>query len=130
MILRWLKDGLETSSPNTLYNNSIMTLSPYRIEAGMFAFDDPVTGLFREPFIGGANYHLDRFAKGENSCVISFSANKIPDYDVKLELQDTDKNEGSNYNDEDNRNIWLCPAFFKYFEIAPKELYVKDMTIT
>jgi hypothetical protein len=130
LILKWLKDGLETSSPNTLYNNSIMTLSPYRIGAGNFAFDDPVTGLSREPFIGGANYHLDRFAKSGNSCVISFSANKIPDYDVKLTLQDTDKNEGSNYIDEDNRNIWLCPAFFKYFEQAPKEFYVKDMTTT
>ncbi len=104
-----------------------MTINPYRIGAGMFAFDDPVTGLIREPFIGGANRFLDKFAGNSNSCVISFSANKIPGYDVKLELQDTDRLAGSNYDDQDGQNVWLCPALFKYFADAPKTIYVKDM---
>tara|TARA_R100001443_G_scaffold114221_2_gene129903 strand:- start:1213 stop:1572 length:360 start_codon:yes stop_codon:yes gene_type:complete len=106
-----------------------MTINPYRIGGGMFAFDDPVTGLIREPFIGGANYHLDKFAGNRNDCVIAFSGNEIPDYDVKLKLQDTDKLSGSNYDDQDGRNVWLCPALFKYFETAPKKLYIKNMTL-
>ena len=95
----------------------------------MFAFDDPITGLIREPFIGGANYHLDRFAGNKNSCIIAFSGNIIPKYDVKLELQDTDPQAGSNYDDEVGRNVWLCPALFKYFKVAPKKLYIKNMTL-
>ena len=76
----------------------------------MFAFDDPSTGLIREPFIGGANYHLDKFAGNQNSCLIAFSKNTIPEYDVKLRLGDTDLESGSNYYDEDNRLVWLCPV--------------------
>ena len=38
-----------------------MTITPYRIGDMQFAFDDPATGLVREPFIGNANYHLDKF---------------------------------------------------------------------
>lgn len=111
------------------HSNAVMTISPYRIEGGMFAFDDPTTGLIREPFIGGANYHLSKFAGTGNNCTIAFSGNKIPEYNVKLGLMDTHPDNGSNYNDETGRNVWLCPAFFKYFEEAPKNLYVKDMTL-
>ena len=95
----------------------------------MFAFDDDVTGLIREPFIGGANYHLDKFAGEKNSCTVAFSNNKIPEYDVKLVLQDTDAYNGSNYDDEDGRNVWLCPSLFKYFDPAPEEIYIKNMTL-
>ena len=104
-----------------------MTISPYRIEADMFAFDDPTVGLIREPFIGNANLHLDRFAGDTNSCTISFSKEPLPDYDVKLELQDFHLTNGSNYKDEENNIVWLCPALLKYFKTAPNHLYIKNM---
>jgi hypothetical protein len=94
----------------------------------MFAFDDPTTGLVREPFIGGANYWMDKFSEDKNSCTIAFSANPLPDYDVKLELKDTHLINGSNYDDQEGRNIWLCPALFKYFANAPIELYIKNIS--
>ena len=105
-----------------------MSISPYRIEGEMFAFDDPTVGLFREPFLGGANYWMDKFSGKTNSCTIAFSANPLPDYDVVLELQDTHPQNGSNYDDQDGRNVWLCPALFKYFASAPKELYIKHIS--
>jgi hypothetical protein len=106
-----------------------MTIEPYRIGNMQFAFDDPVTGLVREPFIGNANYHLDKFAGKRNNCSIAFSSTPIPDYDVKLELLDTHIIMGSNYKDEEDRTVWLCPALFKYFKDAPQYLYIKNTTL-
>ena len=93
-----------------------------------FAFDDPATGLVREPFIGNANIHLDRFAGRKDSCRIVFSATPIPNCDVKLELLDTHIIMGNNYKDEEGRTVWLCPALFKYFKDAPETLYIKNMS--
>jgi hypothetical protein len=118
------------NSLNTLsqHSNAVTSIAPYRIEGGMFAFDDPTTGLVREPFIGGANYWMDKWSGKSNSCTITFSAYPLPDYDVKLELKDTHLINGSNYDDQEGRNIWLCPALFKYFASAPKELYIKNIS--
>ena len=110
-----------------ILNNAVIAISPYKIEGGIFAFDDPNTGLIREPFIGGANKYLHQWAGENESCTIAFSYNPIPNYDVKLNLQDSDMQLGSNYVDEQGYLVWLCPALFRYFTTAPDKLYVKHI---
>jgi hypothetical protein len=108
--------------------NAILVLRPYRHE-GTWVFDDRDRGLVKEPFIAGMPEIIDKMVEdipdAEKGFRLIFSASSFPDYEVKLVW--TQKGEGGNWYhcEEYNMDGWLCPALYKYFRNAPKELYAK-----
>ena len=124
--------------------NQINVIAPYR-HLGGWAFDDDATGLLREPFVAGADVAIDKIVnqlgiKGDKIKMI-FSAGEFPGYHVKLDyltmdvldngdlytIEGTDQftKEVGEYWEGDAFVLWLCPALLKYFDDAPKEIYVK-----
>ena len=108
--------------------NSINLIIPYRYE-GMWVFDDPRVGLNKEPFVAGADTMIDLLvadvpnaAKGFR---LLFSASAFPGCQVKLEWKREESGGNWYYSPEFKMEGWLCPALFKYFEQAPKEIHVK-----
>ena len=112
--------------------NQINTILPYRSMGG-WAFDDNAVGLDREPFVAGADKAIDKIVEHlgieTDKIKMTFSKDKFPEHDVKLEyLMDDMFEDGQFYSiDDDNFDLelWLCPALLKYFDEAPKEIYVK-----
>jgi hypothetical protein len=108
--------------------NAIMIIAPYRY-AGTWVFDDSATGLVREPFVAGVPEMIDNLVAGiphaDQGFRLTFSANPFPGYQKKLTWLRGDST-GNWYRSEDPPlEGWLCPALFKYYRQAPKELYVK-----
>ena len=96
---------------------------------GVWVFDDPARGLVREPFVAGADKMIDRVvadiphaAKG---FTLTFSATPFPGHQYRLDwLRQED---GGNWYASEQLDMegWLCPALFKYFTEAPRELYAR-----
>jgi hypothetical protein len=111
-------------------NNALFVIAPYR-HAGMWVFDDPNVGLVKEPFVSGIDTMIDRvvdahrIADADHGFTLIFSAQPFPGYNVKLEWRRTEY--GGNWYFSPDLQIegWLCPALFRYFDTAPKELYAK-----
>ena len=108
--------------------NSLYVLRPYRHE-GTWVFDDETVGLQREPFVLGIDVMLDRLTVdipgAASGFRLIFSPQPFPGYTAKLEWRRDDY--GGNWYFSPTYGIegWLCPALFKYFEVAPKELYAR-----
>lgn len=106
--------------------NAIQIIAPYRYE-GQWVFDDPATGLVREPFVAGIDTMIDEMTKdipdAESGFRLLFSPTPFPGYSIKLEWLREEY--GGNWYFAPQLQIegWLCPALFKYFEEAPRELY-------
>lgn len=95
----------------------------------MRVFDDPKVGLHREPFVSGIDTMIDKLVEkitdAEKGFRLVFSENPFPGYDVKLEWRRTEHGGNWYHSSALKTEGWLCPALFKYFERAPKELYGK-----
>jgi hypothetical protein len=108
--------------------NSLFVLRPYRHQ-GSWVFDDPAVGLEREPFVFGIDDMIDRLVatipQAEQGFRLIFSPHPFPGYAAKLEWRREET--GGNWYFSPTFGIegWLCPALFKYFDAAPKELYAK-----
>ena len=109
--------------------NSLMVIVPYKYE-GMWVFDDPAVGLYREPFIAGIDTLIDRatadLPDAQHGFRAIFSGAPFPGATFKLQWRRAES--GGNWyfpSPEFNQEGWLCPALFKYFETAPPEIYVK-----
>jgi len=109
--------------------NAISVIFPYK-HVGLWVFDDESAGLEREPFISGADTFIDRALaakgiRGENGFRLVFSAGEFPGHDHRLKW--VREGDGGNwYHSADLKlDAWLCPALFKYFDLAPKALYVQ-----
>ena len=113
---------------SSLPANAIMVIVPYRY-AGTWVFDDSRAGLVREPFVAGVPEMIDAMIAGipdaTNGFRLTFSARPFPGYQKKLVWLRGDG--GGNYYrlDGTEKQAWLCPAMFHYYQTAPKELYVK-----
>src|SRR4051794_40955706 len=108
--------------------NALSVIFPYKW-SGQWVFDDERVGLVREPFVSGIDTMIDHFtsqipnaAKGFK---LIFSPTPFPGYTIQL----THRREeyGGNWYWSEQLGIegWLCPALFKYFSTAPKELYAQ-----
>jgi hypothetical protein len=108
--------------------NSISVIAPYKYQ-GMWVFDDPRVGLIREPFVAGIDTMIDRLVASisgaENSFRLLFSAAPFPGFTVKLEWRREEYGGNWYYSPQFDMEGWLCPALFKYFDEAPRELYVR-----
>lgn len=108
--------------------NALSVIAPYKYE-GMWVFDDPRVGLVREPFVSGIDKMIDLLVKdipnAQKGFRLIFSERPFPGYEVKLDWCREEFGGNWYWSDKYQMEGWLCPALFKYFETAPKELYGK-----
>lgn len=114
-------------------SNSILVLSPYRFN-GIWVFDDDRTGLVKEAFVSGIPEILEalhaehKIDDPDNGFNLYFSSKPFPGYQLKGDWV-KEEFEGNWYRTRlpngELQDGWLCPALYKYFEKAPKELYIK-----
>lgn len=121
-------NGLFPKRGGSVPANALIVIAPYR-HAGTWVFDDPSAGLVREPFVAGVPEMIDYLTKGmpgaTNGFRMLFSARPFPGYQKKLTWLRGDMG-GNYYRMEDpTMEGWICPAMFRYYKTAPKELYVK-----
>jgi hypothetical protein len=127
LLIGWAA-GLLPQRKGNLPANALMVLVPYR-HAGTWVFDDPRAGLVREPFVAAVPEMIDVLVAGipgaTNGLRLLFSAQPFPGYQKKLTWLCGDM--GGNYYKMDSPPMegWLCPAMFRYYQNAPKKLYVK-----
>lgn len=108
--------------------NTINIIAPYKY-LGMWVFDDERVGLIQEPFVSGADLMIDRMVgnipNAEKGFAMLFSATAFPGHNIKLEWRRSEHGGNWYYSSQLEMEGWLCPALFKYFPEAPKELYVQ-----
>ncbi len=127
LIVAW-RTGLLPLNQVSQPANALIVVAPYR-HAGTWVFDDPSAKLVREPFVAGVPEMIDVLVKdipgATNGFRLLFSAQPFPGYQKKLKWLRGDM--GGNYYrmDEPSMEGWICPAMFRYYQTAPKELFVK-----
>ena len=109
-------------------HNSLIVIAPYWHE-GTWVFDDPKVGLRQEPFVAGVPEMIDFLVKdiadARRGFRLTCSAQPFPGFQKKL-LWIRAESGGNHYRlEEPPMEGWLCPAMFRYFAEAPKELYVR-----
>jgi hypothetical protein len=113
--------------------NAINIISPYR-HLGIWVFDDPRVGLVQEPFVAGADTMIDRVVadipNAERGFTMIFSASPFPGHQYRLEWRRGDEGGNWYYAPQLDLEGWLCPALFRYFDEAPKELYVEVRSLS
>lgn len=111
--------------------NAISILFPYKYE-GAWVFDDAEVGLHREPFVFGIDKIIDRLVadipNADKGFKLLFSTTPFPRHSIKLEWSHPDC--GGNWYKCPQFNMlgWLCPALYKYYSVAPKEIYIHAET--
>ena len=110
--------------------NCIHVIAPYwDAAAGTWVFDDERVGLVAEPFVAGIPAMIDSLVetipRARRGFRLLFSDQPFPGYQRRLRRL-REEAEGYWYaSDDPPGEGWLCPALFRYFEIAPPELYVR-----
>jgi hypothetical protein len=103
-------------------------ISPYK-HYGMWVFDDPRVGLTQEPFVAGADTMIDRVVAGipdaDRGFVHGFSGSPFPGHQYRLDWRRSESGGDWYYSEQLDAEGWLCPALLRYFEQAPKQLYVQ-----
>lgn len=105
--------------------NAILVIAPYMYK-GTWVFDDSRFGLVREPFVAGVPEMIDVLVAdipdADQGFRLTFSAKPFPDFEKKLTWLRGDM-DGNFYKLEDPpMEGWICPAMFKYYAEAPREL--------
>jgi hypothetical protein len=108
--------------------NSLFAIAPYKFD-GFWVFDDPSVGLVQEPFVSGADRIIDILTEEIPDAAagfkLLFSPEPFPGFTARF-VWDRPEYAGNWYSwTERGIEGWLCPALFRYFEAAPKEIYVK-----
>jgi hypothetical protein len=118
----------ETVRANDKPMNSLMVIAPYKHQ-GMWVFDDPAVGLNKEPFIAGIDTMIDKMTAeiphAQKGFRAVFSAAPFPGWKEKIVWRRAESGGNWYWSDHYQMEGWLCPALFKYFPSAPKEIYVK-----
>ena len=108
--------------------NSIMVIHPYKYDE-MWVFDDEKVGLIQEPFVSGADEIIERMVieipDAEAGFSLLFAGEPFPGYQLKFDWRRAELSGNWYYNADLDREGWLCPALFKYFDVAPKEFYAQ-----
>lgn len=111
----------------------------------MWCFTDESVGLREEPFVSTINSFIDYLVKdisnAKDGFSLMFSQYPFPDYTGLFVHVGEDECGIGNYykfvdivltenrSEYDGAVGWLCPALMKYFDKAPKEIYVKVESI-
>jgi hypothetical protein len=116
----------QNKQQNFRHMNAISVLFPYKYE-GMWVFDDPNVGLHREPFVFGIDEIITRtvvsIPNAEDGFRLLFSPTPFPGYAIKLQWRREEYGGNWYFCPQMDKEGWLCPALFKYFDKAPAELY-------
>ena len=108
--------------------NQIMVIKPFWY-ADTWVFDDEAVGLDKEPFVCGIPQMIDFLVRdipnARDGVRMLFSAQPFPGCQEKLTWVREDMGGNIYWSDTLKADGWLCPALFKYFEAAPKEIYAK-----
>ncbi len=108
--------------------NAIIAIHPYKYE-GLWVFDDEKVGLVQEPFISGADEIIERMvesiANAESGFTLLFSAAPFPGHQTSFKWRREEMGGSWYYSEELQAEGWLCPALFKYFEMAPSQIYAQ-----
>ncbi|MEH2439878.1 DUF6717 family protein [Nostoc sp.] len=108
--------------------NSIMVIHPYKF-GEMWVFDDDKVGLVREPFVAGADEIIERMVAqipdAESGFSLVFAASPFPGYQIEFDWRREEYGGNWYYSADLDREGWLCPALFKYFDEAPKDFYAQ-----
>ena len=108
--------------------NQIFVIHPYK-NNGVWVFDDETVGLVQEPFVSGADVIIDRMVEGisdaDKGFSLFFSSEPFPGYQGKFEWRREEFEGNWYYSAELDVEGWLCPAMFRYFEVAPPEIYAQ-----
>jgi hypothetical protein len=109
----------------------VLAIEPY-CEDGIWMFDDPVTGLEREPFVGEVNDVINQLTikipQAQSGFRLLFADRPFEGYADSLTWLRADPVEGNWYRSETSgKEGWLCPALFFYFPTAPATLFVQAM---
>jgi len=108
--------------------NAINVINPYK-DGAVWIFDDPVHGLNREPFVGDTNRMIDlltaEIPDAEKGFQLIFSASPFPGFDAEFIWKRGDEFGNWYYWPRHKIEGWLCSALFRYFEKAPKHIYVQ-----
>ena len=108
--------------------NSLQTLYVYNFNE-TYVFDDPAVGLVREPFVLGIPEMFESLMGGKlKNFTVIFSSEPFPGVNATLKLMRPEL--GGNWYSLEGKETplmegWLCPALFKYFEVAPEYIYVQ-----
>jgi len=125
--IAWYEGALQ---PFGIYrpSNSLMVIVPYRY-GGTWVFDDAAVGLKREPFVSGIPEMIDEMVKdipnADQGFRLLFSTQPFPGQMEKLTWRRGDKSGNWYYSEKLQKEGWLCPGLFRYYQQAPKELYAK-----
>lgn len=111
--------------------NEITIINPYW-KYGTWCFTDDAIGVRDEAFVAGADevisYLVQDIPNAEDGFQMMFSENPFPDYDLKVDHVESDGYSGNFYKMETESmslTFWLCGCLLKYFDKAPKQIYVK-----
>src|SRR5690349_2290240 len=108
--------------------NAINVIAPYK-HLDMWVFDDARVGLVQEPFVSGADTMIDRVVRdipnAANGFKMIFSASRFPGVQLTLQWRRGANDGNWYYSPELDMEGWLCPALFRYFADAPKEIFVQ-----
>jgi hypothetical protein len=105
-----------------------MIIAPY-LYKGFWVFDDEAKGLVKEPFIMGIPDMIvdavESIPNAREGFSLLFSASAFPGYQKVLEWVRADN--GGNWYREKGKSPegWLCPSLYKYFDEAPKNIYIQ-----
>jgi hypothetical protein len=113
----------------------MMVIHPYRDEMGWWLFDDESKNLEAEALVQGIPEIIETILGilniPEDRVSFLFSRTGFPGYHAVLKWEKEEFN-GNWYRLESSllpegfkMEGWLCPALLKYFDEAPKEIYVK-----
>ena len=108
--------------------NSLFAIAPYRFN-DFWVFDDLSVGLCQEPFVSGFDHIIDlltaQIPEADKGFKLVFSSQPFPGFTARFDWNREEM--GGNWYSWKERCIegWLCPALFKYFETAPKEIYIR-----
>ena len=114
--------------------NQIGVIAPYWLEAaGTWVFDDEAVDLRQEPFVSGVPEMIDDLVReipnARAGFRLLFSAAPFPGWQRRL-IWVREEFDGNWYRTEEPpAEGWLCPALFRYFEQAPRALFVRAETL-
>jgi hypothetical protein len=108
--------------------NAMLVIFPYKFH-GQWVFDDEAVGLRQEPLVLGIDRMIEmataQIPAAEKGFKLFFSATPFPGYAIKLVWRRVEFGGNWYWSDQYQIEGWLCPALFKYFQQAPKEIFAK-----
>ena len=112
--------------------NAIFVIKPYQYLT-LWVFDDKKVGLIQEPFVSGADEIIDLMVVdivgAKEGFILMFSETPFPGYQIDFRWLREDGGGNWYYVSTLDKEGWLCPALYRYFENAPKNIYAQFKAI-